>query len=241
MSETKSTILLKNIGFDVKFFEKLESGRSAFIIKKEKMRKVGSENAVVKVEGDGIFIRRNREEEDIEIYKEAESSHGLFDEEEEIVNTDKERSTIRGAMYIDRESDFYNEIEDEPDKASSHLEKNLSLFQNCSQAQISQLNQLFSQMNSSNEERVLVKAYKSKLKSKFYEVYEKNSQQLKEKIKYKIFHKCNYPSCGRTFASSGWLKSHFKEHLDDLEKNKFNILFDQFIEKYKDLCFHESN
>ena len=37
------------------------------------------------------------------------------------------------------------------------------------------------------------------------------------------------PQCGRTFSSSGWLKAHFEEHLKELEKNNFNVLFDKFI------------
>ena len=94
---------------------------------------------------------------------------------------------------------------------------------------MTQLDQIFKEMNSAPQQKILVKAYKSKLKSKFYQIYENNSQQLKEKVKYKIFHKCNYPSCGRTFSSSGWLNSHFNEHLKDLKKHRFNIMFEAFL------------
>ena len=52
-----------------------------------------------------------------------------------------------------------------------------------------------------------------------------------EKIKNKIFHKCNFPSCNRTFASPGWLKSHFNEHDNEIKNYKFNKIFENFVRK----------
>ena len=97
------------------------------------------------------------------------------------------------------------------------------------------LNKIIEEMNKSYENRKVIKAYKSKLKSKFYKIYEFNSKDYLEKVKYKLFHKCCFPNCGRTFSSSGWLKAHFEEHIKDLKKNKFNILFEKFIRNNKNL------
>ena len=85
--------------------------------------------------------------------------------------------------------------------------------------------------NNNNNNKNIIKAYKSKHKIKYSKIYEKNSELNKQQNKYKMFHKCNFPNCGRTFSSSGWLKSHFNEHLKLIKKNKFNILFEKYISK----------
>ena len=74
-----------------------------------------------------------------------------------------------------------------------------------------------------------VKAYKSKHKSKYIKIYETNSINFNEKNKYKLFHKCCYPGCNRTFSSSGWLKAHFKNHLKQIHNSLFSKLFNKFI------------
>lgn len=80
-------------------------------------------------------------------------------------------------------------------------------------------------------ERQIIKAYKSKHKSKFYQIYQHNSQQTRSIHQYKMFHKCNFPHCNRTFSSSGWLKAHFDEHLKEMNNAPFNILFDLYIKQ----------
>lgn len=220
--KTDESTLLRNLGFDEKFFEKVKEP-STYVIKREKIRKVVSENAVTKIEVDAD-VRRCREAEDREIYGDQEEN-SLFGREEEGF----------GGNFVHEE--FVDQEEEETEK-NSKIENNLAIFKNCSENQMNQLNRIFREMNSTKDEKVLVKAYKSKLKTKFYEIYEANSQQFKEKIKYKIFHKCNYPSCGRTFASSGWLRSHFNEHLSEIKKNKFSILFENFLENCKNGCFY---
>lgn len=47
--------------------------------------------------------------------------------------------------------------------------------------------------------------------------------------KMKIFHRCVFPNCGRIFTSSGWLRSHFNEHIKEMKNNKFNLLFNTII------------
>ena len=83
------------------------------------------------------------------------------------------------------------------------------------------------------QSKTIIKAYKSKLKTKFKEIYESNSKLYEDKTKYKIYHKCCYPHCGRTFSSAGWLKAHFDEHLKEISQSQFNKLFDKYI---NDIC-----
>ncbi len=109
------------------------------------------------------------------------------------------------------------------------------IFKNSMQNQMEQLDRIFQEMNQSSEAKVTIKAYKSKLKTKFYKIYESNSDFYKEKNKHKIFHKCNFPGCSRTFASAGWLKSHFTEHLEELKSNKFNLEFEKSLIRLKNI------
>lgn len=96
--------------------------------------------------------------------------------------------------------------------------------------QLFHLEQIIRNLNcDSNQTRQVIKAYRSKMKTKFFKIYENNSISYKEKMKYKIFHKCCYPHCGRTFSSSGWLKAHFEEHLKKMMNNRFNVLFEKVI------------
>ena len=74
-----------------------------------------------------------------------------------------------------------------------------------------------------------IKAYKSKHKKKYSKFYEINSLALQEKNKYKLYHKCCYPGCERTFSSSGWLKAHLKEHLKQIHNSKYCQLFEKYI------------
>ena len=216
MTTEETRVLLRNMGIAENFLDVFKVENEVYTIRKEKIRKVASENAVFRIPLDEEKIRYREEEEinyhdDSDVFKNEENNQGF--------GADR--------FYPSEECEMAEEEPVQPRADSSCL----NLFYACSQNQMDNLNRLVSNINS-EKEKVLVKAYKSKLKSKFYRVYEENSQQFKEKIKHKIFHKCNYPSCGRTFASAGWLKSHFQEHLKEIKKNKFNILFENFLLKY---------
>jgi len=124
-----------------------------------------------------------------------------------------------------------NNENDQPVNSEEELKN--GIFKNSMQNQMDQLNRIFQEMNESSEAKVIIKAYKSKLKTKFYKIYESNSEFYKEKNKNKIFHKCNFPGCSRTFASAGWLRSHFNEHMPELKSNKFNAEFERSLRKLK--------
>ena len=62
--------------------------------------------------------------------------------------------------------------------------------------------------------------------SKFYEI---NSITMENKNKFKLYHKCCYPGCNRTFSSSGWLKAHLKIHLKQIHNSNYCKLFEKFL------------
>ena len=79
------------------------------------------------------------------------------------------------------------------------------------------------------ESDLAIKSYKSKYKNKYQDIYENNSIIFKNKNKYKLYHKCSYPGCNRTYTYSGWLKAHYKVHLKEIHESAYCKLF----EKYK--------
>ena len=60
-------------------------------------------------------------------------------------------------------------------------------------------------------------------------VYENKTLLKNGKHLYKLIHHCPYPGCNRKFTSSGWLRAHFGEHLKEIKKKRFNVLFDKLI------------
>jgi hypothetical protein len=214
MSNSHSNTFLKNLGFDPLFFEKIGVNNTT---KKSSIIRIYSEDAISKIPTD-ISLNIIPKDVNEDIYDDIEENYNNFkDDNNTFINYIEEEEEVESQKISEKENE---------------KEGDLALFKNCSEDQLSNLKNIFSKMNEETD-KVIVKAYKSKLKTKFYEIYEQNSQSMKEKIKHKIFHKCNFPNCRRTFASSGWLRSHFNEHLMELKKNKFNILFDQFIESLR--------
>ena len=84
-------------------------------------------------------------------------------------------------------------------------------------------------IKNNNNNNYIGKAYKSKLKKKYNHLYEINSIDLENKNKEKLYHKCCYPGCNRTFSSSGWLKAHLKYHLKQIHNSKYCKLFENYI------------
>lgn len=115
-------------------------------------------------------------------------------------------------LYQEADEEYLPDSVDE--KANRFLNTETNFFNDCERS-----------------EKQVFKAYKSKHKRKFYQIYEHNSKQAKSIHQYKMFHKCNFPHCGRTFLSSGWLKAHFDEHLKEMDNVPFNILFDLYVKQ----------
>lgn len=151
----------------------------------------------------------------------------------QIAKIQKEKSETDEKSNSTTKNDFNkNNNNNHKNNPEENLFKN-GIFKDSMRNQMQQLDKIFQEMNESSETKVIIKAYKSKLKTKFFKIYESNSEFYKEINKYKIFHKCNFPGCSRTFASAGWLKIHFNEHLKEIQNNKFNVEFEKSLMKLK--------
>ena len=153
----------------------------------------------------------------------------------------KENSTNSVTIPIDKNSKNY--IKDNRNKENETYEKQIECNINNDIKNISKTDYksnddsnyydpqihfeyLINNINDNNSESSqIIEAYKSKYKSKFIKIYEANSINFTENNKNKLFHKCCYPGCNRTFSSSGWLKAHFKEHLKQIHNSLFSKLF----------------
>ena len=220
----ESNDLYLNFGFSPNFFSEIKE--EIYIIEKNPMRKIFSANAVLNIPiEEQIEKKKIYDAEDKELYNQQEEDY-CFD-----LNKNDNLLLNFGEKIIlnDNNNQYYSNSIFFPFNTENNI------FSNFSQNQIMNLNKIIEEMNKSYENRKVIKAYKSKLKSKFYKIYEFNSKDYLEKVKYKLFHKCCFPNCGRIFSSSGWLKAHFEEHIKDLKKNKFNILFEKFIRNNKNL------
>jgi len=166
----------------------------------------------------------------IELFSSASCTNlnsGISQEEK-----DENLTRISEKKEIEKSEKLSEKMDLDEDSPKDLKMKN-GILKNSTEYQMEQLDRIFKEMNESKEAKVIIKAYKSKLKTKFYKVYESNSEFYKEKNKFKIFHKCNFPGCSRTFASAGWLKSHFNEHLQEIKVNKFNCEFERSLNKLR--------
>ena len=209
----ESNNLFLNFGFSPNFFSEIKE--EIYIMERNPMRKISSANAVsaLPIE-EQISQKKIYEAEDKELYQQEEEDNWSDLNKNDNINS-KEKIKQTNSVFSPFSFNF--------------IDNNIGIFSSYSQSQIVNLTKIIQEMNQNNEKRKVIKAYKSKLKSKFYRIYESNSKDYLEKVKYKLFHKCCFPNCGRTFSSSGWLKAHFEEHIKDLKKNSFNILFEKFI------------
>ena len=219
----ESNNLFLNFGFSPNFFSEIKE--EIYIIERNPMRKISSANAVsaLPIE-EQISQKKIYEAEDKELYQQEEEDNWSDLNKNDNINS-KEKIKQTNSVFSPFSFNF--------------IDNNIGIFSSYSQSQIVNLTKIIQEMNQNNEKRKVIKAYKSKLKSKFYRIYESNSKDYLEKVKYKLFHKCCFPNCGRTFSSSGWLKAHFEEHIKDLKKNSFNILFEKFIRNNQHSLFQK--
>ena len=269
-----SVFLMQNIGFDINYYIKNmfskpnqleeetiidnQNEEELFVIQKEKLRKISSANAILKLHKSSSYSssfnnkKRLRDEEYFDSLKDHKNNYN-FDLNEEI-----------GASFINVKSSYFEDQDDwkaptaiirEPSSSLSATPKGTKLkeakifkvvsdndsiqkadsghyLNEISFHQIELLEKVIKNLNSNvKDSNIRIKAYKSKLKSNFFHIYEYNSLKYKELNKLKLFHKCNYPNCSRTFASAGWLKAHFKEHLDEVKQLSFSNKFTELMEK----------
>ena len=203
-----STTLMKNCGFDPIFFNDIQ--KYVYVYEKNPMKKVYSSNAV-------LAIPINEEEQQKRKHKKSYVAEDKESYEQEELNNILDNNIL----CINQKNQSQSPI---PNK-----NKRMSAF-----TETPHLNSLIQNINNDviNNNK-LINTYKSKIRTKFLKIYDTNSINIQGKIKYKLFHKCCYPGCNRTFSSSGWLKAHFKEHLKQIHNSQFSLLFKKFI--YNDI------
>ena len=200
-----STTLMKNCGFDPIFFNDIQ--KYIYVYEKNPMKKVYSSNAI-------LAIPINEEEQ------QNKKNH-----KKSYVAEDKESYEQEELNKILDNNILCVNPKNQGQSPTPHKSKRMSAF-----TETPQLNSLVQNINNdiSNNNK-LISTYKSKIKTKFLKIYDTNLINIQGKIKYKLFHKCCYPGCNRTFSSSGWLKAHLKEHLKQIHNSQFSLLFKKFI------------
>ena len=200
-----STTLMKNCGFDPIFFNDIQ--KYVYVYEKNPMKKVYSSNAV-------LAIPIN--EEELPNKKNPKKSY-VAEDKESYEQEELNKILDNNILCINQKNQNQSPV---PNK-----NKRMSAFQ-----ENPHLNSLLQNINNDviNNNK-LINTYKSRIRTKFLKIYDTNSINIQGKIKYKLFHKCCYPGCNRTFSSSGWLKAHFKEHLKQIHNSQFSLLFKKFI------------
>ena len=153
------------------------------------------------------------------------------------IKSENELFLLKGKNKIPKRKIYEAEDKDDFNIKYNVIKKEMSSNYNKSINNISSYTTIPSQdcLNKNNSEIIsnnnnyMIKAYKSKLKKKYGHLYKINSKELEEKNKFKLYHKCCYPDCNRTFSSSGWLKAHLKKHLKQIHNSKYCLLFENFI------------
>ena len=163
-----STTLMKNCGFDPIFFNNIQ--KYIYVYEKNPMKKVYSSNAVLAIpitEEDPLNKKIHKKSyvaEDKESY-EREELNKILDNNILCINPKNQN-----------QSPILNK------------NKRMSAFQ-----ETPHFNSLLQNINNDviNNNK-LINTYKSKLKTKFFKIYDTNSINIQGKIKYKLFHKCFY-------------------------------------------------
>ena len=192
--------LLKNCGFSPDFFSKISQNIFLFGKNNENLKKIRSENDMISLQ-----IKRRRENFERRKIYEAEDKDTFRKIYEN--NLTFKNSCINNSYNSLCDFSAFTTI-----PSQEYLDKN-----NKKSCEIIKNN------------NYLIKAYKSKLKKKYSRLYEINSINLEEKNKFKLFHKCCYPGCDRTFSSSGWLKAHLDKHLNKIHNGKYSKLFETIL------------
>ena len=200
-----STILMKNCGLDPLIFNNMQ--KYVYAYQKNNMKKVSSLNAI-------LAIPINEEE-----IKNSQKKPYVAEDKESY-----ERNELNKILDDDI---YYINVKNSSNISINNDNKKLSAFEECPQLDslIQKINNGYINSNS------LINSYKSKNESKFFQIHDINSKKIQGKFKYKLFHKCCFPGCNRTFSSSGWLKAHLKEHLKQVENNWFSVAFKKYIYK----------
>jgi hypothetical protein len=165
--------------------------------------------------------------------------------DEEKINDFKEENLqedIKNNKFLENKQNIAAEeikqnIKDEEDSInSSTIDDEMNINNTNLDTDITTQIQSLTQDSTQNYNNILT-AYKSKLKLKKMKSYIKNSRINEIKNQFKIFHKCNFPGCTRTFSSSGWLKTHLSDHISLVQDDEFNKDFNLMVSTTKFIKF----
>lgn len=227
---TNTRTTLQNLGFSNDFIDfsrksyensvKIEKIDKIYIIKKDGIRKVGSDGNIEQLDMDYFYLneKRSRELEDIYDIKDMTENQLLSNVEKNSYDLIiKQNSNLSDYNNTDAEA----EAEEKAEIDYKITEKDMVKLQ----LAVKNINK-----DIVNDTNKIIKAYKSSLKLRNMNVYNETSSYVNEINKLKLYHKCNYPDCNRTFSSSGWLSSHLDDHINDLKKGDFNIKFEMGLD-----------
>ena len=160
------------------------------------------------------YLKKIRSENDIQLLKGQEEKvfqKKIYEAEDKDIFI-KKYIEVKDSIYLSNYNSSTNNISSYPTIPSQDcLIKNIC------------------ETNTKANNNYLINAYKSKHKKKHSRLYEFNSIELAIKNRNKLYHKCCYPGCNRTFSSSGWLKAHLKQHLKHIHNSKYCKLFEKFV------------
>lgn len=172
------------------------------------------------IELEKCYIKKIKSANDIslfEIKEEKKNKKKIYEAEDKDI-FDKNKIEFKKNMYFNSNS-------------NNSINNNFSSYttipsQDCLNKNINDI------YNTKNKSKYYISSYKSKHKMKFSKFYEINSITMKENNKFKLYHKCCYPGCNRTFSSSGWLKAHLKGHLKQIHNSNYCKLFEKYLNDY---------
>ena len=95
--------------------------------------------------------------------------------------------------------------------------------------ELNSFNNIIQALNATAEHKDVITSIQMKKPRNVEVIYENMNSKKANRLQFKITHRCKYPGCRRMCISSGWLRVHFGEHLKEMEKSKFNVLFDRLI------------
>lgn len=227
---TNTRTTLQNLGFSNDFIDfsrksyensvKIEKIDKIYIIKKDGIRKVGSDGNIEQLDMDYFYLneKRSRELEDI---------YDIKDMTENQLLSNVEKNSYDLVIKQNSNLSDYNNTD-----AEAEAEENAEIDYKITEKDMVKLQLAVKNINKDivNDTNKIIKAYKSSLKLRNMNVYNETSSYVNEINKLKLYHKCNYPDCNRTFSSSGWLSSHLDDHINDLKKGDFNIKFEMGLD-----------
>lgn len=227
---TNTRTTLQNLGFSNDFIDfsrksyensvKIEKIDKIYIIKKDGIRKVGSDGNIEQLDMDYFYLneKRSRELEDI---------YDIKDMTENQLLSNVEKNSYDLVIKQNSNLSDYNNTDSE-----AEAEENAEIDYKITEKDMVKLQLAVKNINKDivNDTNKIIKAYKSSLKLRNMNVYNETSSYVNEINKLKLYHKCNYPDCNRTFSSSGWLSSHLDDHINDLKKGDFNIKFEMGLD-----------